>query len=57
MEIIKELKKEAYRLAMEPYGNGYNYSADVRLEAMKVYALLTIAENNNTKLMDKRTNL
>jgi len=53
MEKIKELKKEAYKIAMEKYGDGFNYSSDVRIEAMKVYALLTIVENGGeSKLND-----
>lgn len=61
MEKIKELKKEAYRIATETYGVGggspYRYSVDVRLDAMRTYAQLVFVENNNTKLMDKNANL
>jgi len=45
MESIKNVKQEALKIINERHGQGYNYSADVRTEAMKVYALLTIAEN------------
>ena len=59
MEQIKELKNEAYKIATETYGgvNSYRYSVDVRLDAMRTYAQLVIAENaNNTKLMDNSAN-
>lgn len=49
MENIKELKSEAYDIATAKTTNGwgetsYRWSVDVRTEAMKVYALLAIAE-------------
>jgi len=45
MENIKEVKQKALEIINDKYGSSYNYSADVRVEAMKTYALLTIAEN------------
>ena len=49
MENIKKLKEEAYRIATETYGgiNSYRYSVDVRLDAMRTYAQLVIAEKEN----------
>lgn len=57
METIKELKKEAYKIATETCfdGSSYRYSVDVRLDAMKTYAQLVMAEkanNNNTNMED-----
>jgi hypothetical protein len=40
-----ELKAEAYRIATETYGSTYNYSSDIRAQAMIAYAFLSIAEN------------
>ena len=61
MENIKKLKNEAYRIATETYSTGcgspYRYTVDVRLDAMKTYAQLIFAENNNTKLMDTNENI
>jgi len=47
MEKIKELKEEAYKIATQKcgYSSEYSYCAEDRTEAMKTYALLTIAEN------------
>lgn len=60
METIKELKKEAYKIATETCFDGasYRYAVDVRLDAMRTYAQLVMAENsNNTKLMDTNANI
>lgn len=62
MDKIQELKKEAYRIETETYGDGgglpYRYSVDVRLDAMRTYAQLIVAEKtNNPKLMDTNANL
>ena len=61
MEKIQELKNEAYKIATETYsnvyGSSYRYAVDVRLDAMRTYAQLVLAENNNTKLMDTNANM
>ena len=60
MEQIQKLKKEAYRIVTETCFDGgpYRYSVDVRLDAMKTYAQLVMAENSNsTKLMDTNANI
>ena len=62
METIKELKEQAYEIATETYNNGYGdsyrWSVDVRLDAMRTYAQLVMAEKtNNTKLMDTNANI
>ena len=62
METIKELKEQAYKIATETYNEGccnpYRWSVDVRLDAMRTYAQLVIAEKaNNTKLMDTNANI
>lgn len=62
MEKIKELKAQAYKIATETYNNGYGdpyrWSVDVRLDAMRTYAQLVMAENSNsTKLMDTNANI
>lgn len=45
MENIKQLKEKAYAIATDEY----TYVAEERIEAMKAYALLTIAETKTTK--------
>jgi c-di-GMP-related signal transduction protein len=45
MENIKQLKEKAYAIAVDDF----TYATKDRIEAMKVYALLTIAENKTTK--------
>ena len=45
MENIKQLKEKAYTIATDEY----TYVAKDRVEAMKAYALLVIAETNTTK--------
>lgn len=62
METIEELKAQAYKIATETYANvygeDYRWSVDVRLDAMRTYAQLVIAEKaNNTKLMDTNANI
>lgn len=62
MEKIKELKEQAYKIATETYNNGcgdpYRWAVDVRLDAIRTYAQLVIAEKvNNTKLMDTNANI
>lgn len=62
MQNIKELKELAYKIATEKYSNvygeDYRWSVDVRLDAMRTYAQLVIAEKaNNTKLMDTNANI
>ena len=60
MEIIKKLKEQAYKIATETCfdGGSYRYSVDVRLDAMRTYAQLVVAEKtNNTKLMDTNANI
>ena len=61
MEKIQALKESAYKIATDTYSDGYGdhyrWSVDVRLDAMKTYAQLVLAENNSTKLMDTSTNL
>ena len=51
MEKIKELKAQAYQIATETYnnryGDPYRWSVDVRLDAMRTYAQLIMAENSN----------
>ena len=51
METIKELKEEAYRIATEDsiVCEGKMYCTEDRVEAMKAYAMLTIAEKLTTK--------
>jgi hypothetical protein len=46
MERIKELKEMAYEIATKSYPDncGYIYTASVRLEAMKTYAMLLSVE-------------
>lgn len=50
MEKIKELKKEAYKIATEKstcgYGSKYAWSVDARIAAMEAYARLVMAENS-----------
>lgn len=43
MENIKQLKEMAYAIAVDEY----EHVTEDRVEAMKTYALLTIAENLN----------
>ena len=62
MENIKKLKEQAYSIATETYinayGKDYRWAVDVRLDAMRTYAQLVIAEKaNSTKLMDTNTNI
>jgi hypothetical protein len=61
MEKIKELKEQAYCIATQTYHDGYSehyrWSIDIRLDAMRTYAQLVLAENNNTKLMDTNANI
>lgn len=62
MESIKELKAQAYKIATETYinayGKDYRWSVNVRLDAMRTYAQLVIAEKaNSTKLMDTSANI
>ncbi len=45
MENIKQLKEKAYAIAVDEY----IYDIDDRIEAMKAYALLTIAESKTIK--------
>lgn len=45
MENIKQLKEMAYAVAT----NEYEHATEDRVEAMKVYALLVIAETKTTK--------
>lgn len=58
MERIKELKEEAYKMAMEKgYIHDWVYPADIRLKAMEVYALLTDVEKKSQRItvnMDER---
>ena len=53
MEAINKLKEEAYRIAMETYsdryGDHYRWNVDVRLDAMKTYAMLVRAEKETTQ--------
>lgn len=61
MQNIKELKELAYKIATEKYSNAYGedyrWSVDVRLDAMRTYAQLVMAEKaNSTKLMDTNAN-
>jgi c-di-GMP-related signal transduction protein len=45
MENIKQLKEKAYAIAVDDF----TYTTKDRIEAMKAYAFLTIAENNTIK--------
>ena len=48
MQKLQELKQEAYEIAMAQYSDGgFRHYDDMRIDAMKTYALLTIAENLN----------
>ena len=48
MGTIEELKKAAYEIATETYNDGYGehyrWAVDVRLDAMRTYAQLAMAE-------------
>lgn len=50
MEKLQELKEEAYKIATETYTNGYRWSVDARLDAIKAYAQLVFAENLKTHI-------
>ena len=49
METVQKLKAQAYKIATETCFDGasYRYSVDVRLDAMRTYAQLIMAENSN----------
>ena len=54
MEHIKKLKEEAYKIVTETCNIGqtkdYKWCVEARLDAMKVYAQLVIAENFATQI-------